>query len=73
MNLIKIGRTFLNLDLVRSIRDLAAEDASGRSIPGAIRFEFDGGRIIEILAGAAEFRAWVNSRAINLTPDVPGP
>ena len=61
-DLIKIGHTFLNLDLVTSVEDLFPSSKQDKVVvrfgPGN-ELEFSG-------AEADDLRTWLNSRAVNL-------
>lgn len=61
MNLIQIGRTFINLDRVTVIRDLSTRDGAGLVTQPFYRVEFDNHESVEIATGASAFQGWLSS------------
>ena len=68
MSLLKLGQTYLNLDLVTSLLDLSTRDGSGQVVQGLFRVEFSSGRSIEIAADAETLRAWINGNLATVPP-----
>ena len=77
MNLLKIGQTYINLDQVACIRDLATTNSSGGPVDGPIQVEFAGGHVAHFAQQADSLRSWLGSNvtaSVASTPDViPGP
>lgn len=71
MSLLKLGQTYLNLDLVTCLLDLSARDGSGQVVQGLFRVEFSNGRSIEIAADAETLRTWINGNFATLPPATP--
>lgn len=68
MTLIQIGSLIINLDRVTSIRDLSTTDATGQTIPGAVRLSFDRGESLDLTQSADALRTWLATNAQRLEP-----
>ncbi len=71
MQLVKLGSLVLNMDHVRSIRDLSTRDPQSQQIQLRLVVEFDAHHAVEITTGTQELLTWLNSRAIILKPQAP--
>ncbi len=67
MNMLKIGQTYINLDQVGCIRDLATTNSSGSAVEGPVQFEFSGGHLAHFAQQADAIRAWLGA---NVTASV---
>ena len=70
MNLIQIGRTFINLDRVTVIRDLSTRDGNNQVTQPFYRVEFDNHEFVEIAHGAGAFQGWLSSHLSALLVDI---
>ena len=68
MNLIRLGRTYLNMDRVTQITDLTRRYAGGQPIDGLIRIEFGDGPAVEIVRDAAQVISWLDQESTHLPP-----
>ncbi len=67
MNFIQFGGTFINFDLVTSVRDLSSSDSSTDTVPGLIRIEFGNGRSLDVTGSLQPLRDWLLAHSTLVT------
>lgn len=68
MNLVRLGRTTINLDRVTRIHDYSTRDESGAVTKPLFRIEFDDRDFVEITQSAEDLRAWLQVNSTDLVP-----
>jgi hypothetical protein len=68
MNLIRAGKTYVNMDRVTHVCDLSTRDGGGRLVEGLLRIEFDGGGRIEVAGDSGAVLAWLDQQSTHLPP-----
>lgn len=68
MNLIQLGRRYVNMDQVAQVYDLSTRDVAGEVVVGLLRIEFVGGGRLELTEAADSLLPWLDQQSTHLPP-----